>query len=437
MITKIKGTQDILPGDSEKWQDIEQIIRQVSRLYNYSEIRTPIFEASEVFHRGVGEGTDVVKKETYDFMDRGDRQITLRPEGTAGIVRSVIENKLYSTSLLPIKLFYAGPMFRYERPQKGRQRQFHQFGAEAIGSSDPMLDAEMIAYAATFLAALGLPSVRVIVNSLGDKDSQQQYAQALRDYLLPHQDSICPDCQRRLDSNPMRVLDCKVDKDNPVLAKAPKPIDYLSEDAKGHFAKVLTYLAAMAIPYEVDHNLVRGLDYYTHTVFELEADIPGMGAQNTLGGGGRYDRLSETLEGPNLPSVGFAFGLERLLIAREQLNQRPKNAFIHAFLIVLGEEPKAKAMAIARNLRHGGIVLDLDFQDRNLKGQFKQGERMNPHFYLIFGEDEMQKETISVKQVKTGLQEQVPLDQLYRYLVDKLRGESPCSGNCENCEEEC
>lgn len=437
MLTKIKGTQDILPEEAIKWQEIETIIRQVSRLYNFAEIRTPVFEATEIYHRGTGEGTEIVKKETYDFLDRGDRQITLRPEGTPGIVRSIIENKLYATSPLPLKLYYVGPMFRYERPQKGRQRQFHQFGAEAIGSSDPMLDAEMIAYAATFLAAIGLPDVSVKINSLGDRESQIQYAQALKAYLAPQIDQFCPDCQRRLETNPMRVLDCKVDQDNPRLKAAPKPLDFLSESAKSHFAKVQDYLRAMAIPFTVDANLVRGLDYYTHTVFELEADIPGLGSQSTLCGGGRYDRLSETLEGPNLPSVGFAFGLERLLIARDLLHQEPHPAFIHAFLIVLGEKPRPKAMAIARNLRHGGIVLEMDFQDHNLKGQFKQGERLKPYFYLIFGEDEMVEEAIMVKQVKTGTQEKVALDQLYRYLVDCLRVETPCSGHCENCEDEC
>ncbi|MDD5601653.1 MAG: histidine--tRNA ligase [Candidatus Izemoplasmatales bacterium] len=437
MITKIKGTQDILPEECVKWQEVEQIIRQVSRLYNFSEIRTPIFEATEIYHRGTGEGTDIVKKETYDFLDRGERQITLRPEGTPGIVRSIIENKLYTTSPLPLKLFYVGPMFRYERPQKGRQRQFHQFGAEAIGSADPMLDAEMIAYAATFLAALGLHSVLVKVNSIGDRDSQVAYAKALKDFLYPEKEHLCPDCQRRLDSNPMRVLDCKVDIDNPLLKNAPKPLDFLSEAAQAHFNSVLDYLKAMGVAHKVEPNLVRGLDYYTHTVFELEADISGMGAQSTLCGGGRYDRLSETLDGPNLPSVGFAFGLERLLIARDKINIETQAAFIHAFLIVLGEKPKARAMAIARSLRHGGIVTDMDFQDRSLKGKFKQGERLNPYFYLIFGEDELNEESIMVKQVKTGTQEKVSLDQLYRYLVDCLRAETPCSGHCENCESDC
>ncbi len=427
-----------MPQDAKKWQELEYVIRQVSRIYNFEEIRTPIFEASELFHRGVGDTSDIVKKETYDFEDRGKRMITLRPEGTASIVRSVIENKLYSTSAQPLKVFYYGPMFRYERPQKGRQRQFHQFGAEAIGLKSALVDSEMIAYATTFLLALKIPNVIVKVNSLGDLPSKEAYITALKDYLRPHVKTLCHDCQRRFDENPLRVLDCKIDKDNPVLHKAPKPLDYLTEADRSHFDEVLANLDEMNIKYFIDKNLVRGLDYYTHTVFELETDLESLGAQSTLGGGGRYNSLSETLDGPKLPAVGFAFGMERLLLAIDGLNKKPDTEYIHAFLIALGSVAKTKALAITEMLRHGGLVVEYDYQDRNLKAQFKQAEKYNPMFYLIYGEDEIKDNVVNVKNAKTGEQDRIPLEELYENLVLKIRQYSTgCSDACDGCEEDC
>ncbi|MFA5697828.1 MAG: histidine--tRNA ligase [Candidatus Izemoplasmatales bacterium] len=375
MITKVKGTYDILPSETRKWQELEAVIFQVSRLYNFKEIRTPIFEASELFHRSVGEASDIVKKETYDFSDRGDRLITLRPEGTAAIVRSVIENKLYADPIQPQKLYYVGPMFRYERPQKGRQRQFHQFGAEALGSYSPALDAEVIAYAITLLKALRIPNVSVKINSLGDSDSKAAYRTELLQYLKPKISELCPDCQARFKVNPLRVLDCKIDKDSPILVNAPKPLDSLSLVAKTHFQGVLSRLDAMGIAYVVDKSLVRGLDYYTHTVFEFEADLPTLGAQATLGGGGRYNDLVKSLDGPDYPAVGFAFGIERLLLALESGEKAPKENYIHAFMIVLGERSQPKAAELLIDLRHGGLIVDTDFLMRPLKTQFKQADR--------------------------------------------------------------
>ncbi|MBN2504110.1 MAG: histidine--tRNA ligase [Bacilli bacterium] len=438
MITKIKGTQDILPEEARFWQEIESKIRLVSKIYNFQELRTPIFEATELFHRGVGDTSDIVKKETYDFQDRGDRMITLRPEGTAPIIRSVIENKLYATPKLPLKVYYQGPMFRYERPQKGRQRQFHQFGAEAIGSDSPLVDAEMIAYAATFIASLGIANVKVKLNSLGDLSTKEAYKDKLRDYLEDHVSSLCPDCNRRYKENPLRVLDCKVDKDNPVLIDAPKPLDHLSEAAKAHFDQVCKYLEAMQIDYSIDPTLVRGLDYYTHTVFELDSDIETLGAQSTLGGGGRYNGLSSQLEGPELPAVGFAFGMERLLLALQGSGYKLEEEHIHAFMIALGDECKAESLAIVDLLRHGGLIIDYDYDVRSLKAQFKHAERFNPWFYLIFGEAEMKANTINVKDAATGEQETVEIDKLYNVLVKKIQARyHSCSGNCENCEEDC
>ena len=438
MITKIKGTQDILPAEAARWQDLENIIANVSAVYHFQEIRTPMFEASELFHRGVGEATDIVKKETYDFSDRGDRMITLRPEGTAGVVRAVIENKLYADPSLPLKYYYVGPMFRYERPQKGRQRQFHQFGAEALGSFSPQTDAEMIAYAVTTLRALRLPNVKVKINSLGAQESKLAYRERLLGYLEPNIGALCPDCRNRYKENPLRVLDCKFDHENPILVQAPKPLDDLNEADRNHFDQVLAFLTAMHIDYEIDKSLVRGLDYYTHTVFELEADLPSLGAQGTLGGGGRYNDLVEGLDGPSFPAVGFAFGMERLLLARESLAEPVPTPPLHAFVIALGAAAKPKAMEIMIGLRHGGLVVDADFMDRPLKGQFKQAERLGAMWIVILGDDEIAAGTINVKNAKTGEQETIPAVKLYHYLLDKLREREPaCDGGCEACEEEC
>lgn len=438
MITKVKGTQDILPSECRKWQELEEVIQQVSRLYNFKEIRTPIFEASELFHRSVGDSSDIVRKETYDFVDRGERQLTLRPEGTASVVRSVIENKLYSDPNLPLKMYYVGPMFRYERPQKGRYRQLHQFGAEAFGSFSPLVDAEMIAYATTLLAALRITNVRVRINSLGDAESKTAYREKLVEYLAPKLDGLCEDCRERFATNPLRILDCKVDKDSPILKDAPKPADYLSEEAKMHFQSVLEYLSSMHIDYVVDKSLVRGLDYYTHTVFELEADLPTLGAQATICGGGRYNDLVESLDGPSFPAVGFAFGIERLLLALESLEKPEEPESIHAFLITLGDKAKAKSASILMQLRHGGIVVDTDFFDRPLKGQFKQAERIHPMYLLILGDDELEKGVINVKNTETSVQETVELKQLYPYLVQGIRNHAHhCQGECESCHEDC
>jgi histidyl-tRNA synthetase len=438
MITKIKGTYDILPSESRKWQELESVILQVSRLYHFKEIRTPIFEASELFHRSVGESSDIVKKETYDFSDRGERRVTLRPEGTASVVRSVIENKLYADPNLPLKMYYVGPMFRYERPQKGRQRQFHQFGAEALGSYSPLVDAEMIAYACTLLKALRLPSVRVKINSLGDQESKEIYRVKLMDYLRPQILDLCPDCQARFLENPLRVLDCKVDKESPILKLAPKPSESLSLAASEHFQAVIQHLKGMRIDFVIDPSLVRGLDYYTHTVFELEADLPTLGAQATLGGGGRYNKLVESLDGPPFPAVGFAFGLERLLLALESVEQPQEPDFVHAFVIALGDKAKAFSSQIMMTLRHGGLIVDTDFFDRPLKAQFKQAERTRAMYLLILGDDEIAENVINVKNAQTGVQETVTIDQLYPYLVQQIQSRThQCGGECDSCKEDC
>ena len=321
MITKPKGTYDLYGLEGKRWLYISKVIDEVMsrynylmQVYNYEYFRTPIFESTELFHRGVGETTDIVTKETYDFKDRGDRNMTLRPEGTAGVVRSYIENKMYGDATQPIKLYYNGTMYRYERPQSGRDRELTQFGVEVLGSEDPAIDAEVISLAVNTFKLLGLKGVKVNINSLGDTESRLNYRKALVDYFKPHIDCLCEDCKERLEKNPLRILDCKVDQDNEILKNAPVMLDYLNEESKNRFLDVQNYLDVLDIEYEVNPKVVRGLDYYSHTVFEVEATVKDFGANNVLAGGGRYDGLVSNLGGPETPGMGFACGFGRLVV---------------------------------------------------------------------------------------------------------------------------
>lgn len=443
MIQKVKGTYDVLPSETSKWQALERTIRNVSRIYNYREIRTPMFEQTELFHRGVGEETDIVSKETYDFMDRGNRSNTLRPEGTAPVVRSFIENKLYADKNPVQKLYYMGPMFRYERPQKGRYRQFAQFGAEAFGSDSPMLDAEIIGYAVSVLKALKITDVSVNINSIGEEESKANYKEALINYLAPDISSLCSDCQTRYQKNPLRILDCKVDKDSDVLKNAPKPLDYLTEESKAHFVQVIGYLDSMGIDYKIDKNLVRGLDYYTHTVFEVNANLETLGAQNTICGGGRYNNLVSSLGGPKTPGVGFAFGLERLMFALESINFLGDPDYLHLYLMILGDDLKVEGTRILNRCRLGGLFADMDYLDKSMKAKFKQAEILNARFVAIYGEEEHKAKMINVKDQESGQEVKVPLDQLYNYIVAELMKPahscSSCSeDSCDSCgSDEC
>jgi len=312
-----RGTYDVLPDQSAKWQEVEQKINDLCRLYQYKEIRTPIFEHTELFQRGVGDTTDIVQKEMYTFQDRGDRSLTLRPEGTASVVRSYVENKLFGMPDQPVKLFYTGPMFRYERPQAGRMRQFVQFGVEAIGSKDPAIDAEVISLAMEVYRSVGLKQLRLVINSLGDTESRITHKEALIKHFEPSINEFCNDCQTRLEKNPLRILDCKVDRNHPLMATAPSLTDYLNDESRAYFEEVQSYLSSMDIEFVVDPNLVRGLDYYNHTAFEIMSDAEGFGAITTLAGGGRYNGLVEDLGGPDSPGIGFAMSIERLLLALE------------------------------------------------------------------------------------------------------------------------
>ena len=420
MLQKPKGTYDIYGDRALEQLYFKKLVEALMDKYNAKYFETPIFESSELFHRGVGETTDIVSKETYDFKDRGDRNLTLRPEGTAGIVRCFIENKLYAESL-PLKAWYLGPMFRYERPQAGRYREFYQFGFEAFGSADPMMDAEVIGIACNLFKILGLKGVSVNVNTLGDKESRENYRQALLDYFKPYLNDLCEDCQRRYEKNPLRILDCKVDGDKDIMKKAPKMTDYLNEESKKHFEKVQEYLEAMGIDYKVNSNIVRGLDYYTHTVFEVVADIEGFGAQNVLAGGGRYDHLVENIGGPSVPGVGFAVGLERLFLAlqAEKIDIR-EIVCPDVYIFSAGNEQKPYVLSVANNLRMSGFNVEIDYNSRNFKSNFKQADKMNAKYIIIIGEEEVNSKILTVKNNETKEEYKVKLDELIEFLDEKL-----------------
>ena len=418
MIKAPRGTVDILPVQAKKWQELEQLIRSICSYYNVQEIRTPIFEHTELFVRSVGETTDVVNKEMYTFADKKGRSMTLRPEGTAGVARSYIENKLFALPEKVQKLFYMGPMFRYERPQSGRQRQFHQFGVEMLGLESPYLDVECMVMAITLVDTLGIQDVKLHINSLGDEQSRQNYKEVLKAHFEPSLPELCSDCQNRFATNPLRILDCKVDKDHPVMANAPKTTDYLSDSAKAHFAKVCALLDDLEIEYVVDPSLVRGLDYYNHTVFEIISDDPRLGNGATLGGGGRYNGLIGELGGQDSAGVGFAFGLERMMIAiGDELGE---DDGLDVYVMPLGEMALDLAVQIAAMLRANGFKTDLDYQQRSMKGQFKSVDRFKAKFALILGESEIAKEIVIVKNNETKQQEEVDLGDIVKYLEKEI-----------------
>ncbi|WP_062198833.1 histidine--tRNA ligase [Massilibacterium senegalense] len=412
-----RGTQDILPEQSKQWQYIEQFSRNMCGAYQYHEIRTPIFEHTELFSRGVGDTTDIVQKEMYTFEDRGGRSLTLRPEGTAAVVRAFVEKKLYGLPDQPTKLYYTGPMFRYERQQKGRYRQFVQFGVEALGSQDPAIDAEVISLAMNTFKGLGLQELVLKINSLGDTESRLAHRQALINHFQPHIHEFCEDCKGRLEKNPLRILDCKVDHKHPLMQTAPSILDYLNEESKRYFEKVLGYLDVLGIEYEVDSTLVRGLDYYNHTAFEIMSKARGFGSITTLCGGGRYNGLVEDLGGPETPGIGYAFSIERILLALEAEKQTlPVMQKMDAYIIALGEEATEKAVKILQTMRLAGISCDKDYQQKKMKAQFKQADRLQATFVIVIGEEELQKEKAVVKKLATGEQTEVAFADLLSYM---------------------
>ena len=417
MLQKPKGTYDVYGEVSKKILYIENLMKNLMQTYNYNYVRTPIFESSELFHRGVGETTDIVSKETYDFKDRGDRNMTLRPEGTAGVVRSFIENKMYAEANQPVKCWYYGPMYRYERPQSGRFREFYQFGVEVFGTNNPLVDAEVISIPVNFYKLLGIKGIKVNINSLGDRESRENYRKALLEYFKPHLDTLCPDCRQRYEKNPLRILDCKVDSSLDIMKNAPKIVDYLNEESKKHYKQVKEYLNVMQIEYSENPNLVRGLDYYTHTVFEVEANIEGFGSQNVLCGGGRYDNLVENIGGPKTAGVGFALGYERLLSALECENIDPTHEDgIDIYVIPMDEDTIKDATSLVLSLRLNGFKTDMDYMNKSLKANFKSADRLNTKFIIILGEEEVNSNVLTVKNNKTKQEYKVNLEELVQFL---------------------
>ena len=418
MITKPKGTCDIYGKDSRTWLYLNRLIDELCSCYNYEFIRTPIFENSELFHRSVGESSDIVKKETYDFKDRSDRSLTLRPEGTAGVVRSFIENKMYGDAIMPKKLYYNGTMYRYERPQSGRFREFTQFGVEALGSDDAYIDAEVISMGYRFLEESGIEDVTVHINSLGDNESRENYKKALKSYLEPHINELCPDCQSRFKTNPLRILDCKFDKDNEILKKVPNILDYLNIESSKRFKTILSYLDLLDVDYEVDSNIVRGLDYYNHTVFEFTTQLKDLGNANTLGAGGRYNNLVNELGGPDIPAVGMAFGLDRLVTVLNTINEADSlNSGIDVFVMYVNEEEKLKALSLVQDLRMSGLKVETENNNRGLKAQFKEADRFMAKALIILNSDDLSRGLINVKDNITKEETKVDEAEIIDYIV--------------------
>lgn len=400
-IQALRGTRDILPAEIAYWQNVESVTRDVLSKAAYQEIRTPIFEETTLFKRGIGEATDVVGKEMYTFSDKGDRSITLRPEGTAGVVRSYIQNKLHGQGGVQ-RLWYTGPMFRYERPQAGRQRQFHQIGVEVIGSDSPRADAEVIAVATDILQNLGLKNLHLVLNSVGNREDRQQYRQALIDYLTPYQNELDADSQDRLTRNPLRILDSKDQRTQEITQNAPSILDYLGENSRRHFEQVQQLLSELGIRYELNPRLVRGLDYYTHTAFEIISD--DLGAQATVCGGGRYDGLVEQLGGPDTPAVGWAIGMERLIILLQQLQEVPAVS-IDFYLVSKGEKAEPQALVLAQKLRQADYKVELDLSGSAFNKQFKRADRSGAVACLVLGDQEVIDQTVQLKWLATGEQQ--------------------------------
>lgn len=436
MITKAKGCYDLYGKEAKKWEYVNNLLASLCEKYNYQYIRTPLFENSEVFHRAVGESSDIVNKETYDFKDRGDRNLTLRPEGTAGIVRSYIENKMYGDNINPTKLYYNGTMYRYERPQAGRNRELTQFGVEVLGSDDEMIDAEVISVAFNIFRILGL-DVTLKINSLGDKTSRDNYRKAIIDYFKPHISKLCEDCKTRLKKNPLRVLDCKVDHDLDIMKDVPNMKDYLTKESIERFIKVQKFLSLLDIPYEIDSNLVRGLDYYSHTVFEIEAKIKGSENKIALAGGGRYNDLVEALGGPSTPGIGFASGIDRIMLALEESKiNLPINDALDVFVMYVSETEKEFAITLVQELRMNGFSCDTEYTNRSLKSQFKQADRLNSKMLIILNDEDLKENRIKVKNNITKEEETIDLDYILYYLDEQLASDDDCScGEC-SCDHE-
>lgn len=416
VISAPRGTKDITPKESYKWNFLENKFKEICSIYGYEEIRTPIFEHTELFKRGVGDTTDIVQKEMYSFVDKGDREITLKPEGTAGVVRAFIEHKM-NADAQPTKLFYITPCFRYERPQSGRQRQFHQFGVEAIGGDSPSLDAEVIALAMQFLNELGLNDLSVSINSVGCPVCRESYNRLLKDYLLQKSDVLCDLCNDRREKNPMRVIDCKNETCQANIVDIPLMADHLCEDCQKHFETLKEYLDEMDIRYSVDKKIVRGLDYYKRTAFEIISN--DLGSQSTVCGGGRYDGLVELIGGPKgFSGIGFGMGAERLLLTLEANDIKIENPNrTDIFIVTIGEKAKLKSFSLLKELRKEHFSADKDHLDRSVKAQFKYSNKINSKFTIVIGDDELEKDEASLKDMETGEQRLIKISEI----VDELK----------------
>lgn len=414
LTTRPRGTNDILPGEVEKWQFIEGVIREVCRIYGYREIRIPIFEHTELFLRGVGETTDIVEKEMYTFKDRGDRSITLRPEGTAAVVRAYLEDKLYAGPQ-PVKLYYIGPMFRYDRPQAGRYRQFHQFGVEVLGAHNPGIDAEVMVMAMEVYRRLGIKDLELHINSLGCPQCRPVLRERLQAFFRPNLKSLCADCQGRYERNPLRILDCKHENCNNLTTGAPTINDCLCDECSVFFDDVKQRLDLLGIDYIVNNNLVRGLDYYTHTAFEIIAK--GIGAQSSVGGGGRYNGLVENCGGAQTPGVGYALGLERILLVMEQQGvEFPQSWRPDVFLVTANQQAEEVVFKLLSDLRGMGIAADKDYTGRSLKAQMKYAGKLNARYTVIIGENELNNGTAIIKDMVTGEQQEISRDKIFRFI---------------------
>ena len=411
-LQKPKGTQDILPADSAKWQYVENVARETFKKYNYGEIRTPMFEHYEVISRSVGDTTDIVTKEMYDFHDKGDRHITLRPEGTAPVVRSYVENKLFAPEVQkPVKVYYIGSMFRYERPQAGRLREFHQLGVECFGSKNPATDVETIAMAYQLFNTLGIKDVTLHLNSLGNTDSRLAYRQALIDYLTPMRESLSKDSQRRLEENPLRVLDSKEKEDKVAVENAPSILDYLDEESQTHFDEVRAMLDSLNIPYVIDTNMVRGLDYYNHTIFEFITNIDK--SELTICAGGRYDSLVEYFGGPETAGFGFGLGLERLLLVLDKQGIKlPVEESLDVYIAVLGSGANGKALELVQSIRYQGFKAERDYLGRKIKAQFKSADTFKAKTIITLGESEVESGVVKVKNNATREEVTVSFEEL-------------------------
>ncbi len=413
MINIPKGTKDVLPQESYKWHYVEKVVKDVAKSFNIKEIRTPVFEHTELFLRGVGDTTDIVNKEMYTFLDKGERSITLKPEGTAGVARSFIENALYNNPQ-PTKMFYITPVFRYEKPQAGRLREHHQFGIEYYGSASYMADVEVMMVAKSIFDKLGIKNLTLNINSIGCPECRKRYNKALKEYFSSKLDELCETCRERFEKNPLRILDCKVEHCKNIAAKAPIVLDYLCDDCKAHHENVIKELDKLKIDYVVNPHIVRGLDYYTRTVFEFVSN--NIGAQGTVCGGGRYNNLVEEVGGKPTPAVGFGMGLERLILTLEALGLSVGDEEVpDLYIIPMGDKAKDIVMQMAQSLRSAGVSTDIDLMDRSFKAQMKYADKISAKNLIVLGDDEIQNNKVNIKNMSSGEQSSIDLDKLVQY----------------------